>query len=151
MKKAIICDLDGTIADHTHRLHYIEQRPKDYDSFYSEVHLDPPITEVIDIVKSVHNNGYGPEIIFVTGRPEKCREDTKRWLAQHVSLYYDYKLFMRMDDDRRKDYTIKSEIYRYNIANEYDILFVLDDRSSVVKMWRDQWGLRVLQVAEGDY
>ena len=35
-------------------------------------------------------------------------------------------------------------------SSQYDVEFVLDDRDRVVKMWRDR-GLKVLQVAEGDF
>lgn len=39
---------------------------------------------------------------------------------------------------------------RKNIKDKYDVLFAIDDRSSVVDMWRDL-GLVCLQCAEGAF
>jgi hypothetical protein len=57
---------------------------------------------------------------------------------------------MRKYGDYRKDYVVKREIYEQLIAPDYDILCVLDDRNSVVDMWREI-GLTCLQVAPGDF
>ncbi len=56
---------------------------------------------------------------------------------------------MRADKDSRKDFIIKKEILEV-IRKDFDdpeILFVVDDRPSVVKMWREE-GLVCLQCAE---
>lgn len=70
MRKFIVVDIDGTIADISHRVHYLESKPKDWDNFYSvkEMSGDKPIHNIIDMVKSLYN--FYP-IIFCTGRPEK--------------------------------------------------------------------------------
>ncbi len=43
--KYIVFDIDGVLADCSHRLHYIQGDNKDYESFYSydEVLKDMPI------------------------------------------------------------------------------------------------------------
>ena len=48
------------------------------------------------------------------------------------------------------DTIIKKDIYEQWIKPRFNVRFVLDDRDRVVKMWREQ-GLKVLQVAEGDF
>jgi hypothetical protein len=45
---------------------------------------------------------------------------------------------------------VKREIYRNLIEPKHNVWFVLDDRNSVVKMWREI-GLTCLQVEEGNY
>jgi hypothetical protein len=57
---------------------------------------------------------------------------------------------MRAEGDTRKDSIIKEEIYRAEIENKYNVLFVLDDRNQVVELWR-RLGLTCLQVAEGNF
>ena len=57
---------------------------------------------------------------------------------------------MRRFKDFRADYVVKREIYDNYITQMYDVEIVLDDRNQVVDMWRGA-GLRVLQVAEGDF
>ena len=63
-------------------------------------------------------------------------------------MYYD-DLFMRMAGDKRPDYVVKKDILD-NFIKISDVWFVLDDRKSVVDMWRKA-GLRCLQVQEGDF
>jgi hypothetical protein len=57
---------------------------------------------------------------------------------------------MRPTGDRRKDWVVKSELYRDHNEPRYEVLLVLDDRDQVVRAWREL-GLTVFQVAEGDF
>jgi hypothetical protein len=34
--KAVIIDIDGTLADTTHRLHHIKSKPPNWDAFFAE-------------------------------------------------------------------------------------------------------------------
>jgi hypothetical protein len=52
---------------------------------------------------------------------------------------------MRQAGDMRKDSIIKSEIFWENVAPNYDVKMVIDDRPQVTRMWRSI-GLNVLQV-----
>lgn len=84
----------------------------------------------------------------LSGRKESAREYTKEWL-KYNNILYD-KLLMRKDNDDRKDAIVKKEIYDNIIKDNYNVLFVLDDRDSVVKMWRDE-GLDCFQVYYGNF
>lgn len=57
---------------------------------------------------------------------------------------------MRPAGDYRPDQIVKRELYEAHIAGQYDVLFCVDDRNSVVAMWREL-GLTCLQCAEGDF
>jgi hypothetical protein len=57
---------------------------------------------------------------------------------------------MRKSGDYRKDYEVKKEIYETYIKDKFNVLCVLDDRQSVVDMWRSL-GLTCLQVNYGDF
>jgi hypothetical protein len=57
---------------------------------------------------------------------------------------------MRKNDDHRHDTEVKPELLRENGIGLETIAFVLEDRNSMVKKWRDL-GLICLQVAEGDF
>lgn len=137
LKDAIIVDIDGTIAFANNR--------NIYD--YSKVHLDDPNVEVLDIIKSyVDKNDLN--VIIVSGRKSDSAKQTKQWLNQHFPRY-DY-LYMRNEKDNRCDSVIKEEIYDNYIKDKFNVLAVFDDRNRVVDMWRKN-GLKVLQVAEGDF
>ncbi len=136
LPKAIICDIDGTLA------HMVTRGPYD-TSRYHEDDIDPIIRE---IVERYRQDGFF--IIICSGRDDTYREVTAKWLAKHGVIYDG--LLMRPADDKRNDAIIKREIYDGHIKDRYDIHFVLDDRDRVIAMWRDL-GLKVLQVAPGDF
>ena len=134
---AIIVDIDGTLAHNLHR------SPYDYSTVDKDV-VDKTITQIVNNY-SYH---FMTEIIVVSGRDDSCREMTLEWLKAN-SIYFD-KLFMRPTGDARKDYIVKKEIYEEHIKGKYNVMFVIDDRDQVVRMWREQ-GLKCLQVAEGNF
>lgn len=147
MKPAFIFDIDGTIADCSHRLHFIQQETPDWDTFYSLCGNDKPINNVCNMMRVLQRYS---EIIFVTGRSEKFRNHTVEWLKRQTGSFTDYHLFMRADGDHRPDYEIKKEIYEQHIKDIFNVLGVFEDRDQVVKMWREL-GLTCYQVADGSY
>ena len=152
MKDIVIVDIDGTISKVGDRLKYLQQDEKDWDSFYEHCDEDEPIKDVIDLVKYLDIQY---EIIFCTGRRESVRSKTKEWIGEHVYGHpmihpNDSDLLMRKDGDFRHDTEIKPELLKKAKIKLKDIAFVLEDRNSMVKKWRDM-GLTCLQVNEGDF
>jgi predicted kinase len=137
LPKAIICDLDGTIA-------LLNKRNPFNASKCDKDLLNIPVATVI---KNHIQLGY--KIILLSGRQDNAREPTERWLNQH-GFTYD-QLLMRATKDMRKDSIIKKEIYHKFIEGKYFIEFVLDDRNQVVDMWRKELGLPCFQVYYGDF
>ena len=99
MKNIVLCDIDGTIANNDHRQHFLEGK-KDWDGFFSELSNDLPIQKVIDKVIEEHSNG--KEIVFVTGRPERHRSETEKWLKKYFK--FPIKIFMRPDNNQKNIY-----------------------------------------------
>lgn len=133
---AIVCDLDGTLAL------LVCRGP--YDSAKCELdELNVPVAHIVRTYAAA-----GVRVVLLSGREDRFRPHTKRWLAHH-EVPYDH-LFMRTTKDFRKDSLIKREIFEREIASRYNVLFVLDDRDQVVEMWRDM-GLTCLQVAYGAF
>lgn len=141
--KSVIFDIDGTIADHTHRLHHILKSPKDYDAFYDACDQDWPIEPIIQLVIDMYARGY--KVLIVSGRTDRVRDKTVQWLTRHMVPYHH--LYMRKHKDFRQDYIIKGEILDEIIEDGYNIMFAVDDRNSVVKMWRER-GIICLQCRE---
>lgn len=137
--KAILCDIDGTVAKMDGN-----RGPYEYD----KVHLDVPVPNIVELVQVLRAAGY--RIIFMSGREDACEVQTRAWLvANHVALPGDW-LLMRKTGDYRPDEIVKEEIYRQRIAPVHKVLLVLDDRNKVVDMWR-RIGLTCLQVAAGAF
>ncbi|WP_186650195.1 phosphatase domain-containing protein [Fluviispira vulneris] len=146
-QKAIIVDLDGTLADCEHRKQFITGGKKDWKSFLRDENiiqdkLNVWCATIIEKFKSSH------KIILVTGRNEFTRAITKEWLANN-DQHYDL-LLMRKNDDYRQDALVKEEIYKLHIQPRFDVLFCIDDRKQVVDAWR-KLGLVCLQCDEGQF
>ena len=161
--KIIICDLDGTIANIEHRLHYLKGPKKDWDSFNEMCYYDKPYKDVIHILETIT---YDPEkTYFFSGRSAKYWMHTVDWLETHVDFCeagfnFQGQLFMRKEGDFRDDVEVKREmiknlqIRKWNKSEATfpleqvtpdDVLCILDDRQGVVDMWREE-GFRCLQV-----
>lgn len=153
IKPWVIFDLDGTLADITHRLMYIKDpfpapnkdwKP-DWPSFNAACsydHIKPRIAELLLSFHKMHR-----KIAIFTGREETYGQPTKEWLLKR-NIHWDL-LVMRPAKDYRADHIVKKEMFDKHFTKE-DIWLVVDDRDGVVKMWRDI-GLTCLQVQKGDY
>lgn len=148
-QKAIICDIDGTIAmfkgngpngEDLRKPFYVED---DECHHYSVDKVNEVVLEIVQRFASTHY------IIFCSGRTDNNRQVTQDWLDTHTDLPT-YSLYMRAKGDFRRDDVVKEEIYRTYIEPFCDILFCIDDRNQIVEMWR-RIGLICLQVAEGNF
>ena len=150
-----IFDIDGTLADCSHRVKHIQGKDKNWDKFFNKMEKDNPILPVINLLSTISYHTKNA-VILITGRPEKYRDTTLWWLAKNVAHlditghYEEFKLLMRQDGDYRSDAIIKKEIYDKQIKGTYDVKGVFEDRKQVVDMWRSL-GLTCFQVAEGDF
>ena len=140
-----VFDIDGTLSNLKHRLHYIRNTPKDWVSFKKEIPNDTPHTDIIRLSQILSN--YGP-IILCSAREETGRKDTVDWLIKHKVPFE--KLYMRKENDFRDDGIVKKELLA-EIRKEFgEVKLWFDDRDRVVKSLREE-GVRVLQVAPGDF
>jgi phosphoglycolate phosphatase-like HAD superfamily hydrolase len=145
--KYVIFDIDGTIADCTHRLKYIQSKPKDYKKFYAECVHDEPIDDMIQLVMHMYRSGY--EIVFCTGRSEVVRKETEEWLRKHLSGIY-FELFMRETGSNVPDKIAKVKQMKDEGYTPDKVYAVFEDRDSVVEAYR-VCGYRCLQVNKGDF
>ena len=141
-----IFDLDGTLCNIEHRLHYIKRDKPDWDLFNENCHNDEPIIPVINICRLLGNTHY---IILCSGRmgTPSVRKKTEDWLKKHNVQYTE--LYMRKEGNYKSDHIVKEDMYEL-INMRYHIAGVFDDRKSVVDMWRSK-GLICYQVADGAF
>ena len=151
MKKYLVVDLDGTLCDSSHRVHFLEQEPKDWDSFYAGIADDPINWHIDKLVKCCYyeeDSQY--DLVFLTGRSDKHRKITEDWLFEHGYYSDMYDLFMRTTNDWRPDHIVKLELAKANNITPDNVEFILEDRNQVVNMWRTE-GYKCLQVSEGNF
>jgi polynucleotide kinase len=137
LPKAVICDLDGTLSLLNGRDPY-NAATCDNDL------LNTPVAAALKMAKQ---QGY--QVILLSGREDKFREPTVRFLNKH-QIGYDL-LLMRTSNDFRKDNIIKRELFEGEIQGKYFVEFLLDDRNQVVDMWRKDLHLPCFQVNYGDF
>ena len=152
---AVIFDLDGTLADCTHRLRYIHppkiegalKQKKDWHAFFTACADDSLITDVAVMLRLMWELGF--VVLLVSGRSDLVRGETVTWLARNLLPYH--RLYMRVNGDHRPDDIVKREIYLTQIKPEFPRIFaVFDYRQTVVNMWRSE-GLRCYQVASDNF
>ncbi|WP_396192227.1 AAA family ATPase [Flavobacterium sp.] len=137
LPKAIICDLDGTLALMNGR------NPFDASKCDQDLLNEP----VANVLKNYKKLGY--KVLLVSGREEKFKAPTLKFLENHAIAFDD--LIMRKTSDSRKDSIVKTEIYNESIKEKYFVEFVLDDRNQVVDTWRNDLKLPCFQVYYGDF
>lgn len=135
LPRVVICDLDGTLA--------ILNGRNPYDASICE---SDGVNQAVRCVLDDSTR----ELIFVSGREEKCREQSERWITK-LFAHKNYRLFMRPTSDMRRDSIIKREIYDNHIRGKYYVEFVIDDRPQVVRMWRYELGLIIFQLDDKEF
>jgi predicted kinase len=134
---AVLVDIDGTLA----RM----QGRSPYD--WARVGEDEPVTHIIELVRDLAARG--TTIIYLSGRDGAARDATRDWIDTHVGV--PGALHMRSAGDTRPDEIVKAELYRAEVEGRFRVRFVLDDRNSVVHMWRTVARIPVLQVEYGHF
>ncbi|MFD7436079.1 hypothetical protein [Streptomyces sp. NPDC059861] len=116
-----VFDLDNTLADTAHRQRFLEGRPRDWDGFFAAAPADPPLAEGVAMVRASAGEC---EVVYLTGRPERCRQDTLDWLA--AQGLPEGRVHMRRDADRRPARHTKLETLR-RLARTREIRMLVDD------------------------
>lgn len=133
-----VFDVDGVLADVRHRLHHVERSPKDWDAFFAAAPDDPPLEAGVALAR---NSAQDCEVVYVTGRPERCRADTLAWFERHGLPAGE--LSMRSGRDRRPARVAKPELLRRLAAGRV-VAVVVDDDLAVCRAY-EQAGFRVIR------
>jgi phosphoglycolate phosphatase-like HAD superfamily hydrolase len=120
-----VFDIDGVLADVTHRLHHLQRRPKNWHGFFADAIHDPPLADGLRLATEAARDC---EVVYVTGRPEACRRDTVAWLRQHGLPQGT--LSMRAQRDRRPAKLAKPQLLK-RLAAGRTVAVVVDDDLAV--------------------
>ncbi|MFJ3921670.1 hypothetical protein [Streptomyces sp. NPDC090022] len=133
-----VFDIDNTLADTAHRQHFLERRPRDWNGFFGAAPADPPLARGTAL--ALESAGEC-EVVYLTGRPERCRADTLEWLTRHGLP--EGRVWMRGDRDRRPARTTKLEVLR-RLARGREVRMLVDDDELVVRAARAEGFTAVL-------
>jgi len=149
-KNAVIFDLDGTIFDPTHRLHFLDGK-KDWKGFHDAMDQDPVFEDIARLARIFHREsekgGEIKAVLLVTARHDdpSYKKMTIEALKRHNIPYH--QLYMRKNNDYRPDQVVKAEILERIIDDGYTPVLAIDDRKSIVDMWRSH-GITTLHCAD---
>ncbi|MFD8410553.1 phosphatase domain-containing protein [Streptomyces sp. NPDC059650] len=135
-----VFDIDNTLAGTDHRQHFLERRPRDWEGFFAAAPADPPLARGVALAVE---RAADCEVVYLTGRPERCRADTVEWLARHGLP--EGRLWMRRNGDRRPARTAKLEVLQ-RIARGREVRMLVDDDELVCRAARAA-GFRVVPAA----
>lgn len=130
LPQCVIVDIDGSVAQMNGR------GPFDWE----RVGEDLPRQHVIDIVEGLSNKYH---VVFLSGRDGSCWEQTLAWLEDNVNVPQ-FELLMRPAGNCEKDYIVKRKMFD-QVAQQYDVSMVIDDRNQVLCMWMEL-GIPVINV-----
>lgn len=148
-KGFILCDIDGTIANINHRLHFVKKEKKDWGSFFGAIPRDTVRPEVAQQLMEFQAKGY--DIVFISARPDTYKKETLLWLIQHTEKYLPQgflTLIMRKATDQRPDVEVKKEMLDTFFPDRSHVHAILDDRPSVIRMWQEE-KMNVIDVGAG--
>lgn len=136
----VILDIDNTISDDGWRIRYIAWGHPSGDARYEEYHRRAgyDFAKHRHLVREQHPDATP---VFMTGRPNKFREYTARWLEKNYLVPgRPYHLLMRNDGDARSAVLIKEEMLlawlpHYGVELR-SILGAYDDRKDIINMYR---------------
>ncbi len=126
-----VVDIDGVVADVRHRLRHVTGSPKDWAAFFAAAPADPVLEQGRETVRRLAEVF---DVVYLSGRPEHCREDTEDWLRRH-SLP-DGPVHLRPHGDRRPARLLKVELLD-RLAGDRTIAVLVDDDPQVLDAARD--------------
>jgi len=134
----IISDIDGTLTTGPKN-----RSPYDWKKVGQD-EVNPATAHVLDGAKYT---SYVSKVFLFSGRSDVCRPETEDWLERHDIEYDELHMrpHARLSDS---DVDIKRDIFLEHIAGKYNVLYIMDDRPRVCRMWRDIFGLTVLQLGD---
>lgn len=132
----VVFDIDGVLADHRHRLHFVanpdgsKKKNPDWGSFSAHCSLDQPVPlgkQLYEMLSKDH------DIAFVSGRLNSMREITVGWLLEHIVGGRSFQLFTRPDDS-----VVRTRYWKLSIVRMLDrsasgpVILVIDDTPAII-------------------
>lgn len=140
--KCIIVDLEGTLSDHSGRIHFLEQ--KDYDNYNVNFPSDPINEKFID--EFLDNQPDDIKIILCTAKSIKYEAQVENWLKMNNLFELFDGFWFRKAVDKRPSVSVKYD-QLIKIKKAADIICAYDDRQENVDMYR-QNGVKAFLIGD---
>jgi HEPN domain-containing protein len=139
--KAVIFDLDSTIASDAHRaIRFLDRADPDWSAFHAHQVQDAPIKPMVR--KLLREKRSGNKVIIVTLRPERFRAATEQWLRDN-DIPFD-ELHLRPEKNYTPGAEQKERMLVDDILPKYEVVRAYDDNGENADMFRSH-GIRTFQ------
>jgi hypothetical protein len=138
----VLFDIDNTLADMDHRLHYMDREVVDWDEFEDEAVYDQPIRPSIMCAQAW--NAMGKQVWCWSGRRERIRGITETWLRFHGVPYT--QLLLKPDEEETPAALVKLRWLTQSPVPQERVICAFDDDPRVVKVLREKGKIQVFQV-----
>lgn len=133
-RRAVIFDMDGTLADVSSIRHHVVNKPrgmKNFHAFHAESVNVPANPVVAAAARQAHSEGLA--VLIVTARSVQWRHHTAFWLA--INDIPSDGMWMRPDRDHRPDVQVKTDILK-RIRASFDVVHAWDDNPAIIELWK---------------
>ena len=121
-----VFDIDGVLADVSHRVHHLHGRRKRWDRFFAAAAADPLLDEGWRRATQAAEHH---ALVYLSGRPEWLRPLTQTWLDEHALPAG--ALVLRPNRDHRPARLLKVDLLD-RLEQHGEIAFMVDDDVEVV-------------------
>ena len=121
-----VFDIDGVLADVSHRRHFIQGR-RDWTAFFAAASDDTPLATGVGLARAAAERGL--DLVYLSGRPEHLRAVTTGWLRDHDVP--EGELLLRPERDRSPARAVKVRLLR-RLTTAHRVVFFVDDDTDVV-------------------
>lgn len=137
LKKLLLFDIDGVLADDTHRIRYFLDG--EYADYFDRASLDTPLREGIRLAQK-YGGTSDYEVQYLTGRRVDLYDITRAWLKFH-HLPNPEKITMRGFADRDVLANYKVGVIKNAInGGEFASVNLIDDDPEVVRVVNETFG-----------
>ena len=126
-------DIDGVVADVRHRRHLIGPGRDRWVRFFDAADRDRLLPEG---ARLAHQLAVDHDIVWLTGRPERVRDQTRHWLTAHGLPDGHLVMHPERDQDDRPTREIKRDFLVGLRDSGREVAVVFDDDPTVVELLR---------------
>lgn len=124
-------DIDGVVADVRHRRHLIGPGRERWARFFDAADEDLLLVEGAALA---HEMSADHDVVWLTGRPERVRNQTERWLVAHGLPAGELVMHPERDQDDRPTGVIKRDYLLQLGERGREVALVVDDDPAVVEL-----------------